>query len=73
MTEKIKILLSIVSFIAALIIGFIALFIPPAGIIDASVLWFVAQLLIFTSALLHVNMSLDLLNRRAETKKEDDK
>lgn len=73
MTEKIKLLLSIVSFITAIIIGFIALFIPPAGIIDASVLFFVAQLLVFTSAILHVNMSLDLLNRRAETKKEDDK
>jgi len=34
----IKAIISIISFIAAIVIGFIALFIPPEGTIDSSVL-----------------------------------
>lgn len=68
MTDKVKMCLSIASFVVAIIIGFIALFIPPMGIIDASVLWFVAQLLVFTSGILGININLDLLNKKAETK-----
>lgn len=67
METKIKI--SIAAFIAAIIIGFCALWIPPMGIIDASVLWFTAQLLLFTSGLLGVNLSLDSLNLRGKTEK----
>ena len=59
-----KQLLSTVSFLASLVIGFIALFIPPPGIIDASVLWYTAQLLCFTAALLGVNFNIDFLNKR---------
>lgn len=51
---KIKHIMSIVAFIAALIIGFVALFLPPIGIIDQSVLWFTAQLLVFTSGILGI-------------------
>ena len=51
---KIKSIMSIVAFIAALIIGFVALFLPPIGIIDQSVLWFTAQLLVFTSGILGI-------------------
>lgn len=68
MKEKTKFCLSIASFIAAIVIGFIALFIPPVGIIDTSVLWFVAQLLVFTSGILGINMNIDFLNKKTETK-----
>lgn len=47
--------MSIVAFLAALAIGCAALVIPPAGIIDASVLWFTAQLLVFVSAILGID------------------
>lgn len=52
--SRFKYIMSIAAFVAALIIGFIALFLPPIGIIDQSVLWFTAQLLVFTSGLLGV-------------------
>lgn len=49
MKEKIKILTGVISFLSAMVIGFIAMFLPVKGIIDTSVLWFIAQLLVFTS------------------------
>ena len=52
--KKVKSIMSIFAFIAALIIGFVALFLPPIGIIDQSVLWFTAQLLVFTSGILGI-------------------
>lgn len=70
MNSKIlKSLISIISFLAAIVIGFIALFIPPTGVIDASVLWFTAQLLVFTSGLLGIDISIDSLKKKAETHK----
>jgi len=72
MNNKIKQLISIISFLAAIVIGFIALFIPPTGIIDASVLWFTAQLLVFTSGLLGIDISIDSLKRKADTHKNID-
>lgn len=68
MDEKIKYGISIIAFISAVVIGFIALFIPPQGIIDASVLWFTAQLLVFVSGLLGFNLELDLLKRKGQSK-----
>ena len=47
--------MSYISFVSAIIIGFIALFIPPQGEIDSSVLCFVAQLLLFTSSILGID------------------
>lgn len=70
MTKYLKEYISIISFISAIIIGFIAVFIPPEGIIDASVLWFTAQLLVFTSGLLGVNITLDSLMHRGKTHKK---
>lgn len=67
----VKQIIAIVSFIASIVVGFIALFIPPAGIIDPSVLWWVAQLLVFTSGLLGINLTIDHKNKIATTKKED--
>ena len=67
MKENIKPIISIVAFISAVVIGFIALFLPPIGIIDNSVLWFTAQLLVFVCSLLGVNLTLD----RFSTKKKE--
>lgn len=67
--KTLKSLISIISFLAAIVIGFIALFIPPTGVIDASVLWFTAQLLVFTSGLLGIDISIDSLKKKAETHK----
>ena len=55
MMRLLKNSLALVSFISAIVIGFIALYLPPRGIIDTSVLWFVAQLLVFTSNILGFN------------------
>lgn len=68
-SKTLKSLISIISFLAAIVIGFIALFIPPTGVIDASVLWFTAQLLVFTSGLLGIDISIDSLKKKAETHK----
>lgn len=67
--KRIKHILSICSFIASLIAGFVALFIPPTGIIDQSVLWWVAQLLCFTAAMLGVDFD---INHRYSNKHNDD-
>lgn len=55
MINLLKNSLALISFISAIVIGFVALFLPPQGIIDTSVLWFVAQLLVFTSNILGFN------------------
>lgn len=56
---NIKYILSIIAFIASLVCGFIALFIPPKGIIDTSVLWWCAQLLAFTAAVLGIDFNIN--------------
>ena len=66
----IKLGVAIVAFIASVVVGTIALFIPPTGVIDASVLWFTAQLLVFTSTLLGLSMSIDNLNQTIKSKNE---
>lgn len=58
MKENIKPIISIVAFISAVVIGFIALFLPPEGIIDSSVLWFTSQLLVFVAGLLGIDLNL---------------
>lgn len=50
--------MSWISFLSAVIIGIVALFIPPMGIIDHSVLYFTAQLLLFVASLLNINYNL---------------
>lgn len=67
----VKDIISIVSFLSAIVIGFIALFLPPPGIIDNSVLWFSAQLLLFVSGLLGINMNFDVFNRRGKTENSE--
>lgn len=70
-TTTIKSIMSIAAFIAAILIGFIALFIPPTGIIDSSVLWFTSQLLVFVSGLLGINISIDSLKKKATTDEDN--
>ena len=65
--KKLKYGIGIVAFVSAVVIGFIALFIPPQGVIDASVLWFTAQLLVFVSGLLGFSIELDSLKRKGKT------
>ena len=57
--SKLKETLATLAFISSVVIGFIAIFIPPHGVIDASVLWFTAQLLVFTSTLLGFEVTVD--------------
>lgn len=71
--ENTKQIISIVAFLAAIVIGFIALFMPPTGIIDASVLWFTAQLLVFVSGVLGINLKLDALKHTASTSSKEEK
>ena len=54
--KTLKKILSAISFGFALVIGMIALFLPPTGVIDNSVLWFIAQLLVFTSNIFGFNL-----------------
>lgn len=65
--------MAIIAFIAAIIAGFAAMIIPPTGVIDASVLWFVAQLLVFTSTLLGLSMQIDSLKQTATNIVKDTK
>lgn len=53
--NKTKLLMSWISFMVSMILGITALFIPPTGVIDHSVLLFTAQLLLFVSSLLNLN------------------
>lgn len=63
-TFIIKSTLSIIAFVAGVIIGFIALFLPPQGIIDSSVLWFTAQMMVMGATLLGIDLKMsDLRNK----------
>ncbi len=57
MSNKVKFMLAICCVTAAILIAFVALFIPPTGVIDASVLWFTAHLFLFPAAVFGVNLS----------------
>lgn len=75
--HKVKIYLALIAFVAALIIGIVALLLPDLKEepkVDLSVLWFTSQLLLFCSAVLHLNLSLDVQNFKGNTKtKEEEK
>lgn len=58
MNTKTKNRLAIASFIASLLFGIAGFCCPPLSIIDSSVLWFTAQMLLFCSALLGINLNL---------------
>lgn len=53
--KKMKQIFAWISFLSSIGIGTVALFIPPEGIIDSSVLFFTAQLLLFTSSIIGID------------------
>lgn len=59
--KNIKKIAAIIAFLCSIIVGFIALYIPPPGVIHDSVLWWVAQLLCFTASILGITF--DINNR----------
>ena len=71
MMTLLKKITAVCSFIAAIILGFIALFLPPQGIIDTSVLWFIAQLLVFTSNIFGFNLDVSKSDKVIQSRKED--
>ena len=66
-----KNIIAIVSFLAAIVIGFIAMFLPPSGVIDTSVLWFIAQLLVFTSNIFGFNLDVFKPNADLQSSKKN--
>ena len=60
---KLKAVLAVCSFGAAILFGVAAFICPPLAIIDASVLWFIAQLLCFAATLLGFSMTIDNLKQ----------
>lgn len=61
--DKYKLNMAVGSLVAAILLGTTAMFIPPQGIIDASVLWFTAQLLVFTATLLGLSFNIDMMKQ----------
>lgn len=68
--ESLKFLAGCMCLCMAIIISFVALFLPPSGIIDSSVLWLIAQALIFVSSLWHLSDYLGLQLNKIVHKKE---
>lgn len=68
--ESLKFVAGGVCLAMAIIISFVALFLPPAGIIDSSVLWLIAQALLFTSSLWHLSDYIGLQINKLREKKE---
>lgn len=68
--ESLKFVAGGVCLIMAIIISFVALFLPPTGIIDSSVLWLIAQALLFTSSLWHLSDYIGLQINKLREKKE---
>ena len=58
MNDRIKNIISIICTIAAVAIAVIALYCPPLGVIDTSVLWFTAQLLVLVASIIGVNFNI---------------
>lgn len=50
--------MSYICLFSAIIVGVVAMIIPPAGIIDKSILWFSAQLLLFVASILGIKYEL---------------
>lgn len=58
MNDNVKIFIAIISVVAAIVIAFCALYIPPVGIIDSSVLWFIAQALLFAASIIGIDFKI---------------
>lgn len=71
MNDKTKNFVSIGCFVAAVIIAAAALWFPPVGVIDTSVLWFTAQLLVLCSSIIGVNFNItDVFNKSSRKDKQ---
>lgn len=53
--EQIQYVLCILCIIGAMVMSFLAMYIAPAGIIDTSILWLIAQVLVFCGGLMGIN------------------
>ena len=68
--ESFKFIAGIVCLLGAIVISFIALFLPPEGAIDSSVLWLIAQVLVFVSSLWHISDYISIQTNKMIKKKE---
>lgn len=68
--ESFKFIAGIVCLLGAIVISFIALFLPPQGVIDSSVLWLIAQVLVFVSSLWHLSDYISIQANKIVKKKE---
>lgn len=55
--EAIQYGLCIFCILGAMVMSFIAMYLVPQGIIDSSILWLIAQVLVFCGALIGINSS----------------
>lgn len=53
---KVKRILAIILTISAILFGIAGFVVPPVGIINSSVLWFTAQLFVFSATLLGIDI-----------------
>lgn len=58
MSDRVKSIISIMCVVAAIVVAVIAMYFPPVGVIDVSVLWFTAQLLVFTASIIGIKLQL---------------
>lgn len=58
MSDNAKTFIAIFCVSAAIIIAFTALFIPPVGVIDSTVLWFIAQALLFSASIIGIDFKI---------------
>lgn len=77
-TDTLKAWYSLLTFICAIGFGVAGMFIPPPGVVDSSVLILIAQLLVFVSSLLGMNLSFEIFGKKitnisTDKKKEEDK
>lgn len=56
--NRIKSSIAVFCVICAMTCAFVALYMPPQGIIHSSVLWFIAQTLLFVGSLLGVEVGI---------------
>lgn len=56
MNDRVKNIISIMCMVAAIVIAFVALYCPPVGVIDTSVLWFTAQLMVFVASIIGIKL-----------------
>lgn len=50
--------LALVAFLSSVAFGVIAVNTPPYAVIDSSVLWFIAQMLLFTASLIGIDIKI---------------